>query len=534
MFWWNDIIAEQYMAQTAPDEARSGKGTLAKFTAVDESTLTMTFDAPAPLTADRMAMWVNGNIGKNGPIWMMPSHYVKQFHPKYGKDVPKNWDSVGGLMETKADWVRNPDCPTMTGWKCKSFDNTKGLVLERNPYYYVVMPNGDQLPYIDEIQFTVVSDAEAGKLQVQQGAVDYTHGSHNQITLNDVQGLRDSAERAKTEVVLWDSGSGTGSIFFFNYDYIDDDLRKLIREPKFRQAISHAFNREAVQKSVYFNTGEPTTGTLSPKAIEYTVDDTGKQAYAGWRDSYVAYDPEKAKSLLDELGVKDSDGDGLRELPNGKKLALRIDIQGDASVEHKTKDNQLISDLKAVGIAMTSNPIPPQAFDDQWKSGKLMCHSNWEVGDGPNHLVYPQWLVPLEYTRWAPLQGQWYQQLGTDTNSKQLDLDPWDRNPPRVEPDANGPIKKLWDIYDASKVEPDEMKRHQQVWEMIKIHVSDGPFMMGSVANYPQVMVIKTDLKNVPRKENLAQGGMVNPWIHPTPAVYDPECYFWDNPDDHA
>ena len=36
MFWWNDIIAEQYMAQTAPDEARSGKGTLAKFNAVDD------------------------------------------------------------------------------------------------------------------------------------------------------------------------------------------------------------------------------------------------------------------------------------------------------------------------------------------------------------------------------------------------------------------------------------------------------------------------------------------------------------------
>ena len=137
MFWWDDIIAGQYMAQTAPDEARSGKGTLAKFTAVDDPTLTMTFDAPAPLTADRMAMWVNGNIGKNGPIWMMPSHYVKQFHPKYGKDVPKNWDSVGGVMETKADWIRNPECPTMTGCKCKSFDNTKGLVLERNPYYYV-------------------------------------------------------------------------------------------------------------------------------------------------------------------------------------------------------------------------------------------------------------------------------------------------------------------------------------------------------------------------------------------------------------
>ena len=35
---------------------------------------------------------------------------------------------------------------------------------------------------------------------------------------------------------MWDSGSGTGSIFFFNYDYIDEKMRTLIREPKFRQA----------------------------------------------------------------------------------------------------------------------------------------------------------------------------------------------------------------------------------------------------------------------------------------------------------
>lgn len=534
MFWWNDFVLTQSMAQTAPDEARSGKGSLAKFDPVDDVTLKMTFDAPAPLTADRLAMWVNGNIGKNGPIWMMPSHYLKDFHPKYGKNVPKDWDTVGGLMETKGDWHRNPDCPTMTGFKCKTFDNTKGLVLERNPYYYAVMPNGDQLPYIDEIQINVVSDAEAGKLQVQQGAVDYCHGGFNQITLNDVQGIRDSADRAKTEVILWDSGSGTGSIFFFNYDFVDEDVRKLIREPKFRQAISFAFNREAVQKSVYFNTGEKTTGTLSPKAIEYTVNDTGKAAYASWRDAYVEYNPDKAKQMLDDLGLKDTNGDGMRELPNGKKLQLRLDYPADESTEHKSKDNQLVSDLKAVGLDMKQNPIPPQSFDDQWKTGKLMGHTAWEVGDGPNHLVYPQWLVPLEYTRWAPLEGQWYQQLGSDTNSKQLDVDPWKRNPPRLKPEADGPIQKLWDIYNASKIEPDEMKRYQQVWDMIKIHVSDGPFFMGSVANYPQVVVAKTDLRNIPRKENLAQGGLYNPWIHPTPAVYDPETFYWDNPDQHT
>ena len=84
IFWWEIFIIDQMMAQTPPDEARSVKGTLATFVAVDDTTLQMTFDAPAPLTADRMAMWVNGNIGKNGPIWMMTSHYLKQFHPKTG------------------------------------------------------------------------------------------------------------------------------------------------------------------------------------------------------------------------------------------------------------------------------------------------------------------------------------------------------------------------------------------------------------------------------------------------------------------
>jgi len=532
MFWWDGFILPEKMAQTPPDECRSGKGTLAKFDPVDANTLKMTFDAPAPLTGDRLAMWVNGNNGSNGPIWVMPKHYLKQFHPKYNKSAPADWDKVGGPMQLHSDWHRTPDCPTLIGYKCKSFSDTKGVVLERNPYYWAVMPNGDQLPYVDEIDFSVVTNPENGKLQIQQGSVDFCLGGFNQITLNDVQGLRNSASKSQTEVVLWDSGSGTGSIFFFNYDYPDPDLRKLIQNPKFRQAISHAFNRQAVQKAVYFNTGERTTGTLSPKAKEYLVNDTGKSSYKSWRDSYVEYNPDKAKQMLDELGLK-AGSDGMRTLPNGKPLKLRLDYQADESTEHKTKDNQLVSDLKAVGLSMALNPVAPQTYDSQWMSGKLMAHSNWEVGARPNHLLYPQWLVPLEYTRWAPLEGQWYQQLGTNTNKTELNKSPWDRHPPRMEPDPNGPIKKLWDMYDQSKVEVDVMKRDQLVWDMIKVHVSDGPFFQGTVANYPQVIVIKNGLKNVPRTENLKLHGFCNPWIHPTPAVYDPETWFWDNPDQH-
>ncbi|GAB3759789.1 ABC-type transport system substrate-binding protein [Microlunatus parietis] len=89
---------------------------------------------------------------------------------------------------------------------------------------------------------------------------------------------------------------------------------------------------------------------------EFNINDTGQQLYRQWRDAYVAYDPEKAKLLLDEIGVKDTNGDGVRELPNGKKLQLCVEYAADMSEEHVSKDNQLVADLKAVGLSMTRTP----------------------------------------------------------------------------------------------------------------------------------------------------------------------------------
>jgi peptide/nickel transport system substrate-binding protein len=157
----------------------------------------------------------------------------------------------------------------------------------------------------------------------------------------------------------------------------------------------------------------------------------------------------------------------------------------------------------------------------------------WEVGDGPNHLVYPQWLVPMELERWAPLNGQWYAVRGTALDGQELDKDPYDRTPPREPAEEGGPVARLWEIYDRTKLEPDAMTRHRMVWDMIKIHIQDGPFFSGSVANPPRIVLVKKGLMNVPKRDDLALGGFVNPWIHPTPAVYDPETWYWDNPAAH-
>lgn len=532
MFWWEDIANNSESGQVPPDEAKSGNGTLMEMTAPDEVTIVMTFDAPAPLTADRLAMWVNGGVGDNGPIWMLPKHYLKEWHPQYS-NVGKDWASAGGPFWSHADFATNPDCPTMTGWRVKTYREGRSVEWERNPYYWCVDKKGNQLPYLDTMTMTAVPDPEVGKLQIQEGKVDYAHGPFVSVLLLDVSTMKRSAKRADIDVYLWDSGSGTGSIFFLNYDHPDDKFRKLIREPTFRQALSLAFNRDEAQKSIYFNTGEQTTGTLSPKAIEYVVNAEGRSVYREWRDSYVQFDPDKAKQLLDDLGVVDKDGDGNREMPDGSKLVVRLDFMATATDEHREKNNLLKRDWGEIGIVVELNPVAPEALEPQWTAGRLTARTDWEVGDGPNHLVYPQWLVPLEPTRWAPLTGQFYNVIGTPEENKELDVEPYKRTPPRMEPEPGGPIERLWKIYDRTKVEPDEMKRHQMVWDMIKIHVEDGPFFQGTVANYPQVIIKKKDLSNVPARRNLAQGGMVNPWIHPTPAVYDPETYFWINPEEH-
>lgn len=532
LFWWEDQVLfknadnpDLSSDQQPPDEARSGKGTLMTLTAIDDYTLEMKFDAPAPLTADRLAMWVNRGIG---PRWMDPRHYLEQFHPKYNTSVV-SFEEFNQMREFRL----TPECPTMTGWKLKTYEEGVRSVWERNPYYWCVDAEGNQLPYIDGINMSTTQNAEAQKLGFISGKVDFAQ--HHSLTLADVATLKESQAQSKLEVRFWDSGSGTGSIFFLNYDYKEENYRTLFQDARFRKAISHAYNRAEVQKVVYYGTGELTTGTMSPKAIEYQFNDEAKTRYAEFRDAAIKYDPEQAKALLAEIGLKPG-SDGFLTFADGGELRLRMEFQADVAQGGETlnKNEILSKNLQAVGLNAVLNPVTPTAFSDQWRVGELMSHTNWEVGDGPNHLVYPQWMVPIESERWAPLHGSMYTLRGTEQEGTEADVDPYERNPPRVDPAEGGPIARLYEIYDQSKLEPDAMKRHSMVWDMMKIHIEDGPFFMGVVANYPRVVLVSEDLRNVPYKEDLATGGFVNPWIIPYPAVLDPESWYFENPEAHA
>jgi len=90
--------------------------------------------------------------------------------------------------------------------------------------------------------------------------------------------------------------------------------------------------------------------------------------------------------------------DNFRTYPDGSKLEVRVDLQADANKECTSVLEIAAKNWQAVGLNVIINQVTPTAFADQWTAGTLTFRTNWEVGDGPDHLLYPSWVVPNETT----------------------------------------------------------------------------------------------------------------------------------------
>ena len=525
MFWWNDLTQafEPANIDGVPDFGHDAAGKLTVFTKVDNFTIKMTTSVPAPLTAKRLAMWVNGIIG---PRFIAPSHYLKQFHPKYNTDM-KDMATLGEKI-----WFPNqPETPTLNAWVTKEFVAADHITWERNPYYYAIDPEGNQLPYIDGIDEKEILDKQVKLLQLMQGSVDWNNFCD--MALSDVATLKENEAKGNYDTILLDSGSGTGQIYYWNYDQPDPKMRELYRNPKFRQAMSHALDRPTIQKTVYYGEGIITTGTFSPKAFEFNFNDEARAFYKKARDIYSAFDPALAKSLLDEIGCVVG-ADGWRTMPDGvSPLEVRIDLQADAGVECMNVLEIAKKNWEDVGLKIVVNTMTGTTLDPMWHSGQGSIHTNWEWADGPDFLVYPDPGTPVTFERWAPLCGLLMQYKGTPQENSEADKSPWERTPPRFNSkDAEyvgTPIEKIHALYNKAIVEPDEVKRAQLSYDLWNIHLEYGPFFLGSVANQPHPLIVSKDMENVPRREQYKLGGWMFPWILPNAAMTNPETYSWKN-----
>ena len=235
------------------------------------------------------------------PLWLatgfwwseeynVPEHYMKRFHPDHGAAVD---DFV--LFEKLNLPHRNTERPSLWPWTITRIE--KGgfrVVLERNPYYYIVDDHGRQLPYIDQIVTTLVPESQIRVLRVLAGEVDC---QFRDLELRDFSLFMEGRQRGGYRVKMWKSASGAEPAINLNWSDNDPVLRGLIRDQRFRKALAAAIDREKSNAVAYKGLLKPQGATVSEEAWHF-LDEEGKKLFDQWKATDADFDMERRTGCL--------------------------------------------------------------------------------------------------------------------------------------------------------------------------------------------------------------------------------------------
>jgi peptide/nickel transport system substrate-binding protein len=178
------------------------------------------------------------------------------------------------------EWFR---APVGTGpFMFKEWVSGDHITLVKNPNYFV-----EGQPYLDEIVYRVVPDANTLLNMTETGEV------HVQFRVqDDLAELLDDMDHVDRLTVQ----SLTPWLIWININH------PFFKDVRTRQALAYGFDKEIINEKVYRGLSEPADGPISPQLWAYNPD-----------IKKFRHDPDKAKALLEEVGWKDEDGDGVRE-----------------------------------------------------------------------------------------------------------------------------------------------------------------------------------------------------------------------------
>ena len=192
-------------------------------------------------------------------------------------------------------------------FRLKEYQRGVWVVLERNPYYWKKDRSGQALPYLDTLTFLIVPDRNAEALRFQTGEIDLL-GTMNPESYASLR----RSDRAR-EYNVQDLGPGLGMDFlWFNMNpgknaagtpFLDPEKRAIFEQTAFRQAVSCALDRKAMAQSVWGGLGTPQYGPIS----------SGNKIWYNASLKPQPFDPKRAQTLLAQINLKDTNGDGVLE-----------------------------------------------------------------------------------------------------------------------------------------------------------------------------------------------------------------------------
>ncbi|BAQ10320.1 peptide/opine/nickel uptake ABC transporter substrate-binding protein [Bacillus sp. OxB-1] len=234
--------------------------------------------------------------------------------------VPKHVLDGENLNET--EYNRNPigNGP----FKLKEWKSDGTIILERNTRYY------GQTPKLDEVVFKAIPDANTRLVQLKAGEIDLAHLSPAQL----------KAVKESDSFTLHELETADYRAILFNLDL------DIFQDPKVRQAISLAVDREALVEGVLLEKGEAAYGPLQ------------KSWVANPRTDLTGPDYKQAQELLENAGWKKNE-DGILE-KDGKRFEFELVAPAQDPVRVALV-NVVSQQLKRIGILAEPKPVDQNA-----------------------------------------------------------------------------------------------------------------------------------------------------------------------------
>ncbi|MCC6454524.1 MAG: ABC transporter substrate-binding protein [Caldilineaceae bacterium] len=475
LFWWNSIILNDELTPSKPTVLTRG-GELAEVTKVDDYTVQFTFSAPYALFVTYLGSWG----GPREDPMAMPEHYLSQFHPDF-----VDMAEIESLMEADGfdSWVdffqhmidrHNPDKPTLSAWIPNEWPPQPIQTYRRNPYYWKVDTEGNQLPYIDELRATRVADTEAQLLKTIAGELDWSSLGFNGGVAN-MPLILENQEKGDYRLVYGTWMPNSFSNIMFNFNHPDEARKELYNDVRFRQALSVAINRDELIKLVW--KGAVFASQVAPL---YGPPYHGESELF---QSYAQFDPELANQLLDEIGLTEHDGEGYRLGLDGEPLLLVIAANSAWPPETPAVMEIIRGYWEEVGIRATVQPEAGELWTARHNGGEHdLSARGAHFGGGPVHPTLNGNTFALGGWQWAPEWALWL-----DTDGEQ-----------GVEPPDD--VKRIRELRELILGEPDEAKRVEMINEVFEIHMAN-LWSIGLVVDDPKInqqTIVKNRVRNVP------------------------------------
>ena len=388
--------------------------------------------------------------------------------------------------------MTNPDLPSLQPWVNTTSPPAERYVFKRNPYFHRVDTNGLQMPYIDEVIMNIVSSS---LIPAKSGAGESDLQGHY-LRLDNFTFLKESEKRNNINVRLWKNINGAHKALYPNLNSNDPVWRELVRDVRFRRALSLGVDRHEINKALYFGLTNESNNTVLPDSQFHDTD---------LQQRWAVYDPAQANQLLDEIGLTERNSKGLRLRSDGEPLEIIIHTAGESTEE--TDILELVHDswLK-LGIKIFSKPSQREVFRERIFSGEAMM-SIWSgIENGlPTPDMSPDELAPTRQDQYQwPKWGQFYETKGEIGEAPDMES-----------------AKELFALNESWRRATDNAER-EEIWSKMLRNFCEEVYSIGIVNAVPHPIVVNNNLRNVPKEGIYA-------WS-PTSyfGVYRPDIFWFD------